>query len=84
MQHKALSPTDILKIKDCINRTRLDCPAFVSDFRDTQEQVELCQRWGFVREQLLEAKLLSVRVLMANGLLEDALVTLQQATHHCH
>lgn len=69
MQEKVVSPLEIIMIKHTLNRARFNCPWLTLSHSDIDHQIELCRRWGFVREELLEARLLSIRTLMRNGML---------------
>lgn len=76
MEDRAVSPEEIILIKSTLNQARFNCAWLTPVQSNIVEHIELCLRWGFVREELLEARLLSIRVFIRNGLLEEAIVAL--------
>lgn len=46
--------------------------------------VEFCQKYGFVKEELLKEMVIILRVLIRNELYYDALVKVELALSHAH
>lgn len=62
-------------MKYTVNKMRLEQGK--ANFDDAWKLVQLCKRYGFVKEEYLEAKIIAVRILVQNNLYEDALVKIE-------
>jgi hypothetical protein len=83
MEEAALSPLEIIKARTTLSRVRLETGNFRAGHEQAERQMEFCRKYGYVKEELLEAWVITIQILIKEGLPHDALVKIEQALRHC-